>query len=91
MELEKLKEYLRVDDTEDDELISSLQTAAEEYLTNAGVEKDYKKELYTLAIKLLVSHWYGNRTIQYDKSLSGLRFSLDAIIIQMKYSQGAIE
>lgn len=83
MELNKLKNYLKVDDNEDDELIKSLCLAAEEYLSNAGIEKNYEKELYSLAIKLLVSHWYDNRMIQDVKGQRKLSFSLDVIIMQL--------
>lgn len=86
MKLEDLKLYLRLDDSEDDAIISALQVAAEEYLTNAGIAKDYQKELYVLAIKLLVGHWYDNRLIQSDRSIDKLSFSLDAIIIQLQCS-----
>lgn len=85
MELNELKLYLRVDGDEDDSVLADLKKAAEEYLSNAGVAKNYDKELYKLAIKLLVSHWYENRAIvgKADK----LAFSLDSIILQLKYTQ----
>ncbi len=86
MDIDELKSYLKVDNDDDKDLILSLQTAAEEYLSNAGVVKKYEKELYTLAIKLLVSHWYDNRMIQSDKTQTKLSFSLDAIIMQLKLS-----
>ena len=84
MEIEILKEYLKENGSENDLLIESLKKAAEEYLLNAGVAVDYSKELYALAIKLLVSHWYDNRTVQNEKTLTKLPFSLDAIIMQLK-------
>ncbi len=85
MNLEELKLFLRIDETEDDTFIQGLQLAAEEYLTNAGVVKDYTKELYKLAIKLLAGHWYSNREVtgKADK----LAFSLETIILQLKYTQ----
>lgn len=85
MNVDELKLYLRIDGTEEDILIQGLQLAAEEYMTNAGVNKDYTKELYKLAIKLLVSHWYENRSIvgKADK----LAFSLDTMILQLKCTQ----
>lgn len=85
MELDELKNYLRVEITDDDGLISSLQTAAEEYLDNAGVAKDYTKELYKLAVELLVSNWYENRSVSSEKTLSKVSFSIDTIIAQLKY------
>ena len=86
MDLDELKSFLRVTENDDDVFIESLQVTAEEYLTNAGIKKNYDKELYALAIKLLVSHWFENRMIQSDKSQNKLSFSLDAIIMQLKYS-----
>jgi uncharacterized phage protein (predicted DNA packaging) len=83
--VEEIKSFLRIDGTEEDALVTALQLGAEEYLDNAGVIKDYTKELYKLAVKLLVGHWYEHREIvgKSDK----LAFSLDSIILQLKYTQ----
>ena len=85
MELEELKLFLKVDSEDDDILIGSLQLAAEEYMDNAGITKNYLKELYKLSIKLLVGHWYENREVigKADK----LAFSLGSMIIQLRYTQ----
>lgn len=90
MEIEELKLYLKVDDSEDDELILALQKSAEEYLENAGISKDYSRELYKLAVKLLISNWYENRTVESSKSATKLSYSLDNIITQLKYTQKKI-
>ena len=91
MNLEDLKLFLRIDDYEEDNLIQALQLSAEEYLTNAGINKDYSKELYKLAIKILVSHWYENRSVEtIGKNITKIAFSLDTILIQLKYSQGDV-
>lgn len=91
MNLEDLKLFLRIDDDEEDTLIEGLRIGAEEYLTNAGIKKDYSKELYKLAIKILVSHWYENRNIEtVGKNVSKIAFGLDTILIQLKYSQGDV-
>lgn len=87
MELDELKLYLRASGTEEDQLITGLQLSAEEYLKNAGVNIDYTRELYKLAIKILVSHWYENRAVQSEKSISKMSFSLDSIIFSLKYTQ----
>lgn len=82
MDLEELKLFLRLDGSDDDTLIQSLELAAVEYLTNAGVNKDYTKALYKLAIKLLVGHWYENRSIV--ASDNNVAFNLDTMITQLK-------
>lgn len=91
MNIEELKLFLRVDGEEEDTLIQGLQIGAEEYLSNAGIVKDYSKELYKLAIKILVSHWYENRSVEtIGKNVSKIAFGLDTILIQLKYSQGDV-
>lgn len=91
MTLEELKLFLRVDGTDEDSLIEGLQLSAERYLRNAGVNKDYTDELYKLAIKLLVGHWYENRNVEtIGKNISKIAFSLDAIIFQLKYTQNEV-
>jgi uncharacterized phage protein (predicted DNA packaging) len=92
MNLGDLKFFLRIDHDEEDELINGLQLSAEEYLTNAGINKDYSKELYKLAIKILVSHWYENRFVEnVGKNVTKIAFGLDTILIQLKYSQGDVK
>ncbi len=86
MEKEEIKLYLRIDGPEDDSLITALQMSAEEYLLNEGISKDYTKELYKLAIKLLVAHWYEYRAVVLisDNCMHKLPYSLDEIITQLK-------
>lgn len=87
MDVKELKAYLRIDITDDDNLLTSLQKAAEGYLDNAGITKDYSNELYKLAIELLVSNWYENRLIASEKALSKIPFGLETIIVQLCCSQ----
>lgn len=86
MELKEIKEYLRVDFEEDDILLQNLIYAAEEYLLNAGIKKDYSKSLYKLAISLLVKHWYDNiDSVAIGSTTKKLEFSLNSILVQLKY------
>lgn len=81
--LQEIKEYMRLDEDYDDLLIQTLITSAETYLLNAGVRENYENNLYGLAIKMLVLHWYENREVIGEaKKLS---FSLDSIITQLVY------
>lgn len=87
--LEEIKVFLKVDHEEEDNFIEGLKISAEEYLTNAGIKKDYSKELYKLAIRILVSHWYENRAVEtIGKNVTKIAFGLDTILIQLKYTQG---
>lgn len=91
MDLEELKLFLRVDGEEENSLIEGLKIGAEEYLTNAGIQKDYSNELYKLAIKILVIHWYENRAVEtIGKNVSKIAFGLDTILVQLKYTQGDV-
>jgi len=88
MTIEEVKLFLRIDGDYENTLLVALQDSAEEYMTNAGVAKDYLKSTYTLAIKILIGHWYENRGAigKTDR----LAFSLDAIILQLKYTQAEV-
>ena len=81
--LDETKEYLRIDGTDNDLQITAFISAAESYLTNAGVVKDETNLLYCLAVKMLVSHWYDNR--EAVGSAAKLAYGLASIIEQLKY------
>jgi uncharacterized phage protein (predicted DNA packaging) len=83
--LEEVKEYLRIDGSGEDVFLTSLISAAEEYIHNAtGVETyNHHNKFYTLAVCLLVTNWYENRD-PIGKADS-LAFSLESILTQLKY------
>jgi uncharacterized phage protein (predicted DNA packaging) len=79
--LDDVKNYLRIDadNTDDDEMLSGLIEAAKIYIANStGKVYDDKNHLMRLCVKLLVSHWYTNRsttgqyTGEYNHSISAL-------------------
>lgn len=69
--LDDVKQYLRVDHSDDDVLIDSMLMAAQEYVENF-TKRTYENDSYGLvvpatvrmAILLLVAHWYDNRSVQ---------------------------
>lgn len=81
--VKQVKNYLRIDEDYDDVLIETLIKSAETYLENAGVKISYEVELYCLAIKMLVLHWYENRTV--IGKADNIGFGLESIISQLKY------
>lgn len=86
MQLEEIKLYLKVDGTDEDSLLEALQKSAENYLEGAGISKDYTKGTYSLAVKLLISHWYTNRGVSYEsKSLEQIPFGIRALIQQLQF------
>lgn len=90
MEIDELRRYLKASEDEDED-IEGFQLTAEEYLTNAGINKDYGKKLYKLAVKLLVAQWYENRLPQSEKPQIKLSFSLENIIMQLQLSSDSVE
>lgn len=91
LEVDELKVYLREDSTDADvlSLIVSMQLGAEIFLANAGVNKDYANDLYKLAIRMLVTHWYDNRVQFAIGKVEKIAFTLDSIIFSIKYNQPA--
>lgn len=66
---------------EDDVIVMSLYNAAIEYLRGAGV-KQHEGELYKLAIKMLVAHWFDNRGVNGETT--EIPFGLTPIINQLQ-------
>ncbi|WP_053985236.1 head-tail connector protein [Niameybacter massiliensis] len=86
-----LKEYLKVEDNEDDRIITLQMKAAFAYLKNAGIKVEVVKkdvdnyELYKLAVFMIVGSWYENRSTVITGTVSKeLEHSLTSIIIQLK-------
>ena len=82
LDIIEIKTYLNIEHNEDDVLITSLQLAAEAYLKNAGISVNYENELYNLAVKMLVGHWYDNREV-IGKGYE-IPYSFLSILIQLK-------
>lgn len=88
--LADVKQYMRLDDDliEDDRLIQDLIVAATKFLEQT-TGKAYADDstLYSLAVKMLVCHWYENRSIYSTKtSVNDLPLSLQAIINHISLS-----
>lgn len=85
--LEEVKEYLRIDGAEEDQLLSSLISIAQEDLSDSGI-KNQETERYGLAIKLLVANHYDERRAQVVGTItSNLNYSLERIILQLKAAE----
>lgn len=91
MEIKDVKLYLKIDEDEDDPIITMQMKAAQSYLRKAGVKTDQLNEesedydLYRLAICMIVGHWYENRNAVVIGSISReIEHSLTSIIIQLR-------
>ena len=90
--LEEVKEYARIDIDEDDALLETMITAAEEYLKNATgkeypeTEENGKKIEYILEkiyLQLLVAYWYEQRT-PMGKVGEDFSYLTKSILLQLK-------
>ncbi|TDQ39233.1 head-tail connector protein [Aureibacillus halotolerans] len=86
--LDDVKSYLKVEWEDEDVLLSSLITAADQYVQNAvGVIAN--DELYKLAIKFLVAHWFENREVV--GKVNNMPHALDAVLTQLQYCRGVVD
>lgn len=86
--LEAVKAYCKIDEGEEDDLISSLIEAAEAYLHHAGVEPETAPTaLYSLAIKGIVLHWYDHREAG-ETAAPDFAPGVRAVINQLKHTCG---
>lgn len=80
VDLNSVKEFVRVDEGYDDNLLEGHIIASEEYLKNAGVKEEKKKtKIYDLAVKIMVKALYDGEDFTKNAGLK-------AIIIQLVYS-----
>ncbi|ARJ20518.1 phage gp6-like head-tail connector protein [Bacillus sp. ISL-8] len=79
--LDEAKQYVKVDGSEEDNLLTSFIMAAEEYLKDAGVTNT-EAERYKIAVMILVAEWYENRGI--SKISDELSYSLRSLILQLR-------
>lgn len=85
--LEELKTYLRIDGSEDDQILALIMDAAKEYLQNAGAvlpADSPTSSLYNLAVMLYVALHYENR--DPAQKMDRFSFALESIILQLKTS-----
>jgi uncharacterized phage protein (predicted DNA packaging) len=72
IDLDLVKEYLRIDHNDDDKMLSTMLIAAksfiQSYLNKRFEEFDELPDEFTIACLAIVSHWYEKREIQGDKN-----------------------
>ena len=82
--IDDVKDYCCTDDD-----LTSYISAAEVYLTNAGVSVNESNSLYEQAVKMLVSTWYDNRTPDPSDKNVPQSYGLNGIILQLQLAQEA--
>ncbi|WP_338841842.1 head-tail connector protein [Paenibacillus glucanolyticus] len=86
MNLQYVKDYLRVDYDEDDLLITGFIAGAKEYLRGAGVPEQQRNELYNIVVLMLVALFYENREVT-DKDIK-IPTVIQNFIVQLSVQSG---
>lgn len=91
--LEEAKEWLRVDESDDDSTITLLIKSAEEYLKNAtGRKFDSENSQAKLFCLVLVTDWYENRELMAgQKTSEKVRLTIQSILSQLQYGGEEVE
>ncbi|WP_024615838.1 head-tail connector protein [Clostridium sp. Ade.TY] len=91
LSLEEVKEYLKVDYDDEDDLLNELIEVAEEYLYAAtGKKFDSTNKRAKLYCRVLVNEWFKDRALTENstKNLNvtqKIRFTLQSILTQLKF------
>lgn len=86
LDIQEVKEWLRIDDDYDDKSLEMLAYAAESYLNNAtGKTFDSTNQLAKLFCLVLVTDWYENRELIGQKASDKVRFTIQSILAQLQY------
>lgn len=83
--LEQAKLYCRIDNDDEDELINNLIKVADEYIKTACGDYDKNSSKAELCQRILVNHWYENRSAVGNTR--GLKYSLDNLLVQIRYGK----
>lgn len=77
--LKEIKDWNRIDSNDFNNTFLSLQKAAEVYLTNAGVKKDYTNELYKICVQFIIQYWFEN-----TENINTTSLGINSLIVQLR-------
>ncbi|SPP28462.1 head-tail connector protein [Brochothrix thermosphacta] len=84
MDIEDLKNYLRIDHTIDDSLLEMLKETAKAYILGTLEVTEIDDKRFEYAICLLVSHWYEFRRATSESALNDIPFGIIPLIQQLR-------
>lgn len=92
VEVQTLKDSLRIDGVDDDKLLQQYLDTAENYIKNAVGEEDMKEfyqlpkvlSIYQTAVYALASAYYNNRSALGSVQTYTVDLTLDSIIAQLR-------
>lgn len=89
MVIEQVKEYLRVDFPDDDDLIRTMMAAAEGYIVSAVGKYDDSDARANLLYMAIVQNLYDNRMLTVtEQQKKRLSYMFSSIILQLQLENG---
>ena len=87
MGLEDIKEYLRVDGDDEDNLISMMMEAGKEYIRSAVGEYDDTDKTANILLAAIVQNMYDNRELmQSDQQVKKrIEYTFQSMILQLRW------
>ena len=87
MGIDEGKEYLRVDGNDEDKIISSMMTVAEDYIVSAIGGYDSSNEKANMLFMALVQDMYDNRVLMVtEQQKKRMSYTFASIILQLQLS-----
>lgn len=90
LSIEEIKLYTKIDNTEEDDLLKLFRSEAEEYLTEAGITKDYSKTRYKLVVLMMIADNYENREIKVEGKQIVVNDKISKLILQLQLGEGSV-
>lgn len=87
LDLNTIKNYLKIDFDDDDELINMLIAAAKEYIVNAIGNFDENKATHRLLLLNIVANLYENRSFLNSKNNEKVAYIIKSLITQLQLSE----
>ena len=88
LDLDKVKNYLRVDYADDDAIIETYIIATEKFLKTLCEKDEFeedKQELAEIYMLAMISELYNNRNLTVDKAEQRVRTIMQSILNQLRY------
>ena len=88
LNLDKVKNYLKVDYNDDDAIIETYIIATEKFLKKLCEKDEFeedKQELAEIYMLAMISELYNNRNLTVDKAEQRVRTIMQSILNQLRY------
>ncbi|MED1742207.1 head-tail connector protein [Bacillus swezeyi] len=92
MKLMDVKNYLRLDHDEDDQMLSQFIAAAKSYIINAIGRFVDGNPQFEIVVLMLIAHWYENRGM-YESGATGfsIPFTVENLLTQLRYTDDEVQ